>query len=115
MAECNNTCTDVVMLKHFPKWQLDPDNIKMVMISECCPQDVRDYFDGEASPKFLENTNTLFKIVGRNYKTINDYLENGIYLTTALKCPKKEYLVSAKTIENCSRLLEDELNQFKIF
>jgi hypothetical protein len=34
-------------------------------------------------------------------------------LTTALKCIKKDYLVNAETIKNCSVNLEKELNEFK--
>jgi uracil-DNA glycosylase len=41
-----------------------------------------------------------------------DFLEKGIYLTTALKCSKKDYLVSAGTIKNCSMILEREIAQF---
>ncbi len=44
--------------------------------------------------------------------SFEDYLSHGIYLTTALKCTKKDYLVSSKTIENCSYLLEKEIDQF---
>ena len=39
-------------------------------------------------------------------------MDNGIYLTTALKCKKKDYLVCSKTIKNCSYILEKELDEF---
>jgi uracil-DNA glycosylase len=40
-------------------------------------------------------------------------LNNGIYLTTAIKCIKKDYLVKSETIKNCSVNLEKELDEFK--
>jgi uracil-DNA glycosylase len=84
----------------------------MVLISEAVPNNEEDYFDGKGIPKFIQNTNQLFNSIGYNYKSYQDYLENGIYLTTAIKCSKKDYLVSAKTIEECSYILEKELEQF---
>jgi uracil-DNA glycosylase len=48
----------------------------------------------------------------KTYKTYKDYINNGIYLTSAIKCNKKDYLVSAETIKNCSTLLEKELDEF---
>jgi uracil-DNA glycosylase len=39
-------------------------------------------------------------------------LNSGIYLTTAIKCIKKDYLVSSETLKNCSIILEKELDEF---
>lgn len=33
-------------------------------------------------------------------------------MTTAIKCSKKDYLVSAATIKNCSEVLEQEIEPF---
>ena len=84
----------------------------MVIISESLPKKIDDYFDGKKSPSFIANTNYLFNNNGCKFQIYSDYLENGIYLTTALKCVKKDYLVSAKTIENCSYNLEKEIDLF---
>jgi hypothetical protein len=54
----------------------------------------------------------IFNFLGYNYKTYKDYLGNGIYLTTAIKCIKKDYLESSDTIKNCSINLEKELDVF---
>jgi uracil-DNA glycosylase len=83
------------------------------MISEALPENINDYFDGKGEPGFIRNTNVVFGALGYNYRTYKDYLDNGIYLTTALKCVKKDYLVSAGTIKNCSLNLEKELDEFK--
>lgn len=111
MLCCNNECSDVTIKKYFLKG-VDNSKIKMIIISECCPENMSEYFDGKGLPKFIENTNVLFSSCGKKFKTYDDYLKNGIYLTTALKCAKKEYSVSAKTIENCSCILEKEIGLF---
>ncbi len=82
------------------------------MISEAVPLNLADYFDGGEKSRFILNTNVVFGKLGYKICTFEDYLKNGIYLTTAIKCAKKDYLVSSKTIENCSTVLEKELNQF---
>ena len=113
METCQFACEDVQHVCHF--LQIDPrlcDRIRMVMISEAFPADAGDYFDGGPESKFIQNTNTIFNQLGYPYKTFEDYLKNGIYLTTAIKCIKKDYLVVSKTIENCSTLLEKELERF---
>lgn len=113
MLTCDFNCQDVVYHKHFMR--VDPKtaaNIRLVMISEACPADLSDYFDGGENARFLQNTNMVFKSAGYDFHTFEDYLKAGIYLTTAIKCAKQGYLVSAQTLENCSTLLEQELAQF---
>ncbi len=108
---CDFNCSDVVIKKYFQESPAK-DRIKLILISEALPQKNEDYFDGKGEPQFLKNTNTIFNSLGYNFQTYNDYLNNGIYLTTALKCVKKDYLVSAETIKNCSWNLEKELDEF---
>lgn len=91
---------------------IQKENIKMVMISESFPKNKNDYFDGRKDSLFIKNTNFLFNQNGYDYKTYDDYLNNGIYLTTARKCIKKNYLVSAETIEECSHYPEREIECF---
>ena len=113
MISCDLTCSDVVFQKHF--LQIDPKyapGIRLVMISEACPTDMVDYFDGGDNSRFLRNTNQVFRSAGYDFHSFDDYLKAGIYLTTAIKCAKQGYLVSAQTIDNCSTLLEKELQQF---
>lgn len=113
MITCDQNCLDVEIKKYFQGSILNKDKIKMVVISESVPVDLKDYFNAKGTPQFITNTNIIFNSIGFNFKIYNDYLDQGIYLTTALKCIKKSYLVSAKTIENCSFLLEKELADFK--
>ncbi|GHT71323.1 uracil-DNA glycosylase [Spirochaetia bacterium] len=113
MLKCEFNCSDVITKKYFQKNIHQNNSIKMVLISEALPLNIGDYFDGKNEPRFITNTNTLFNSLGFNYKTYRDYLSNGIYLTTAIKCMKKDYLVGSETIKNCSILLEKELEEFK--
>lgn len=113
MINCDFNCGDVIVEKHFQKSVSKKDAVKLIMISEAPPQNTGDYFDGKGEPSFIRNTNTVFASLGYNYKTYGDYLKSGIYLTTAIKCAKKDYLVSAETIRNCSLNLEKELDEFK--
>jgi uracil-DNA glycosylase len=112
LLSCNKSCLDVNPGKHFQNIKTEIKNIRMVMVSEAMPRNLDDYFDGNGVPIFIKNTNMLFNQIGYNHKTYNDYLDAGIYLTTAIKCVKQNYLVSAKTIEECSFLLEEELEPF---
>jgi uracil-DNA glycosylase len=112
MTTCPYNCTDVIAKKHFQKAVVKSYTIKLVLISEALPQNIDDYFDGKGDPKFIQNTNIIFQSLGYQYNTYQDYLDNGIYLTTAIKCIKQDYLVSADTIKNCSVNLEKELDAF---
>ena len=110
--KCDFHCQDVDVKKYFQSISIKKDAIKLILISEALPGRIEDYFDGKGEPVFIKNTNTIFNSLGYNYKTYKDYLDNGIYMTTAIKCVKKDYLVSAETIKNCSVNLEKELDEF---
>ena len=112
MIKCNYNCSDVIIKKYFQKNVTDKNPIKMIMISEALPQDTGNYFDGKNEPSFIKNTNVIFNSLGLGFKTYNDYLQNGIYLTTAIKCAKQGYLVCSETLKNCSENLEKELDLF---
>jgi uracil-DNA glycosylase len=109
---CDFSCSDVIIKKYFQESIAKKDTIKLILISEALPKRNEDYFDGKDEPQFLKNTNTIFNSLGYDYQTYNDYLNGGIYLTTAIKCIKKDYLVSSETIKNCSLNLEKELDEF---
>jgi len=109
---CVQNCCDVEFVCHLQKESIYDNNIKMIMISESMPHNIKDYFDSENKPQFIINTNYFFNNLGYTFNTYEDYLKNGIYLTTALKCIKKDYLVKSETINNCSFILEKELDRF---
>ncbi|MDR0908470.1 MAG: hypothetical protein LBM77_01775 [Spirochaetaceae bacterium] len=112
MNNCIFNCCDVILAKHILPESSPKSLIKLALVSESFPQNQDDYFDGKGEPAFIRNTNLIFNSLGYNYKTYTDYLNNGIYLTTAIKCVKKDYLVSSETIKHCSNILETELDSF---
>jgi hypothetical protein len=110
---CDFNCSDVIISKYFQKNISKKEAVKLIIISEALPQNIEDYFDGKGEPSFIKNTNIIFNSLGYGFNSYKDYLNNGIYLTTAIKCKKKDYLVSTETIKNCSINLEKELEVFK--
>jgi len=110
---CDYPCTDVHKGMIFPQLDLDPRNIRIVMISECPPADRSHYFYESSDGAFFQTTRTAFRDAGAAIENYEDLTSMGIYLTTAIKCGKAGYLVSAKTIKECAlRFLKPELEQF---
>ena len=112
LLNCAAECCDVVPVKHFARPEGDAAAIKMVVVSEAMPKRLDDYFYAPGEPLFIKTTNMAFADAGYRFATYRDYLTNGIYLTTALKCRKKDYLASAATVKNCAAVLAAELSQF---
>jgi uracil-DNA glycosylase len=83
------------------------------MIAEAVPADTADYFYAdEDAPLFLQTTLQAFQDAGAEVSSLQELLDLGIYLTTAVKCGKKGYSIKAATIKECSRFLERELTLF---
>ena len=95
-----------------PDVDLKPDAISVVMISEAAPADRGDYYYAAGDPLFQQTTVQAFNDAGADVASIQDILDLGVYLTTAVKCGKTGYGVKAGTVEECSRLLEAELALF---
>jgi uracil-DNA glycosylase len=112
VLECNCSCRDTNYDHVLPAVKLDNDKISLVMISEASPANPDDYFYHNLSGSFFKTTQMAFKDAGIDISTYNDFLKMGIYLTTAIKCSKKEYTVSMQTIKECSNILGKELEQF---
>ena len=110
---CDYPCTDVHKKMIFPQPDLDPRNIRIVMVSECPPANRSDYFYESRSGTFFQTTKTAFHNAGVVIENYEDLTRMGFYLTTAIKCSKTGYLVSAKTLKECAlRFLKPELEQF---
>jgi uracil-DNA glycosylase len=95
-----------------PSIALEPKYITIVLISEAAPQDRRDYYHAAGEPLFARTTVQAFRDAGADVDSMKDIIRLGVYLTTAVKCAKKAYGVSAGTIEECSHLLEKEIAIF---
>lgn len=110
--QCNLPCHDVNRDFVVPKARLDPQSIKMIMISEAPPQEHTQYFYEAPDGQFYQTTRTAFQDAGITVDSYDDIAKLGIYLTTALKCSKMDYLVSTQTLKECSTILEQEIEQF---
>jgi uracil-DNA glycosylase len=95
-----------------PNIDLSPDAVSIVLISEAAPPDTGDYYYESGNPLFQQTTVQAFQDAGAHVTSIQDILELGVYLTTAVKCGKTGYGIKASTIKECSVLLEQELALF---
>lgn len=106
-------CADV---KHecysIPNIEVNPRKISIIMISEATPENPNDYYYAKGHPIFEETTVQAFTDGGAGVDSIQDILELGVYLTTAVKCGKTGYGIKAGTIDECSHILEKEIALF---
>jgi uracil-DNA glycosylase len=109
---CDYQCTDVNRNMIYPQVEMDPECIRLVMISEAPSSDLSNYFYKKISAPFFQTTVSAFQDAGIMIKSYDDLTSMGIYLTTAIKCPKKDYMVSSGTLKNCTEILQKELSQF---
>lgn len=96
-----------------PKACLDPALIRTVMINEVVPQDEEDDFYGtNAPPLYLTTALPLFRQAGLPAQSIRGVTEAGIYITNAVKTPKRETAIPAEDIARHLPVLEQELGLF---
>ncbi|HLV10249.1 MAG TPA: uracil-DNA glycosylase family protein [Halanaerobiales bacterium] len=106
---CNDINTDGFLL---PGKDIKPEKIRIIMISEVPPDNKEDYFYSSDKSDYMMTTIQAFKDAGIEVNSLNELYEAGVYLTTAVKCPKLQYRISAKTIKSCSKILEKEISYF---
>jgi uracil-DNA glycosylase len=95
-----------------PEVEVEPEDVAIVMISEAAPADPGDYYYAKGDPLFQQTTVQAFNDAGADVASIQDILDLGVYLTTAVKCGKTGYNIKAAPIKECSLLLEQELGLF---
>ena len=96
-----------------PDVTLDTTKIKVMMINEVPPADVDDSFYSPAEdPAYMRTTLSLFQNAGVAVTGIQDILDRGIYLTTAVKSPKTGYEVDSDTLAAHLPILEKEIAAF---
>lgn len=97
----------------FPDCQVEPAQIKVVMINEVPPQNPDDYFYSKTgSPDYMKTTLSLFHTAGVHVHSMEDILNLGIYITTAVKTPKTGYTVETQIIKAQLPILKAELQLF---
>jgi uracil-DNA glycosylase len=106
-------CADV---KHgcyvVPNADVDPEKVSIILISEAAPASPADYYHAAGSPLFAQTTVQAFQDAGAKVASIQDILNLGVHLTTAVKCGKTGYGIATSTITTCSFILEQELVLF---
>ncbi len=95
-----------------PSIDVKPEDVSIVMISEAAPDDPDDYYYAGGDSLFAQTTIEAFNDAGERVSSIQDILDRGVYLTTAVKCGKTGYGIKSGTIKECSCLLEKELALF---
>ena len=112
--KCNDfPCTDIDTANHLvPYKEINPQNMQIIMIAEAPPTNKDDYFYAEGNPFYLQTTIQAFNDAGVNISTMQEILDLGVYITTAIKCGKTQYAISTNTIKNCSKILEEEISLF---
>jgi uracil-DNA glycosylase len=104
-------CLDVNKNCYFvPNVEVNTDKIRALMVSEAPPIELQDYFYAKGNPFYMQTTAQAFKDAGFEVTSMDDVLDLGVYITTAIKCGKTGYSISSKTEENCSSLLEREMD-----
>ncbi|MDR1539886.1 MAG: uracil-DNA glycosylase [Clostridiales bacterium] len=97
----------------FPDCDIDPAKITIALISEVPPADPDDGFYSKAeSSDYMKTTLGLFAAAGVSVGSIQDILNLGIYITTAVKSPKSGYTVDTAVIKAHLPLLQAELALF---
>ena len=106
-------CTDINKDNYLlPSGNIDTGKIRILMVTEAPPAEKSDYFYAPGNPAYLQTILQVFKDAGHNVANMQDILNLGVYITTAVKCSKTQYAVSPDTMNNCSQLLEKEIALF---
>jgi uracil-DNA glycosylase len=92
--------------------KIDPKKIQIVAVCEALPKNKNDYFYSSTDSSYVVNTIGAFNNAGIKAKSINDIIQQGVYLTVAVKEIREGVTVPSEIIEKYSYDLEEELNMF---
>lgn len=95
-----------------PSIEVDDEKVRVLMITEAPPNEKADYFYSTGNPFYLQTIIQAFRDAGTAVSSMQDILDLGVYITTAIKCGKTQYTISPETMRNCSKVLEQELALF---
>jgi uracil-DNA glycosylase len=106
-------CVDVRHDRYIvPEVELDPEKIRVVLISEAAPDSPADYYYAGGEAQFAKTTLLAFNDAGLKVGSIQELVDLGVFLTTAVKCGKTGYSIEPTTVNECSVILEHELAMF---
>jgi len=96
-----------------PDCEIDPEKIKIIMISEVPPKNPDDgFYSAAAESDYMKTALGLFAAAGVQVGSMREILDMGIYITTTVKSPKTGYTVDPAVIEAQLPILEAELALF---
>jgi uracil-DNA glycosylase len=95
-----------------PDIEVKPKQIAIILISEAAPASPADGYYAGGDSLFERTTVQAFNDARAPVASMRDIVDRGVYLTPAVKCGKTGYGLEARTIKECSRLLEQELRLF---
>ncbi len=105
-------CQDVQTGSNFiPNTPINPETIHSFMITEAPTEDLNEHLYASGNPFFLQTTLQAFADAGFKATSLQEIIDKGFYITTAIKCAKTGYDVTADTIKNCSKLLQQEMDR----
>ena len=110
-SELQQLCGDTQNLR-LNDANIEPETIQAIMINEVVPSCPEDDFYGKPDSAYMSMTIPMFRKAGIEIGSVQDILNNGIYITNAVKTPKSEYAVSKESIEDSLPYLEKELALF---
>ena len=110
-SELQQLCGDTQNLR-LNDVNIEPETIRAIMINEVVPSSPEDDFYGKPDSAYMSTTIPMFRKAGIEIGSVQDILNNGIYITNAVKTPKSEYAVSKESIEDSLPYLEKELALF---
>ena len=110
-SELQQLCGDTQNLR-LNDVNIEPETIQAIMINEVVPSCPEDDFYGKPDSAYMSTTIPMFRKAGIEIGSVQDILNNGIYITNAVKTPKSEYAVSKESIENSLPYLGKELALF---
>lgn len=110
-SELQQLCGDTQNLR-LNDVNIEPETIQAIMINEVVPSCPEEDFYGKPDSAYMSTTIPMFRKAGIEIGSVQDILNNGIYITNAVKTPKSEYAVSKESIEDSLPYLEKELVLF---
>lgn len=82
-----------------PDVEIEPEKVSLVMICKAAPAQREDYYYVRGEPLFEQTTVQAFNDAGADVASIEDIVDLGVYLTTAVKCAKTDSRIKAATIK----------------
>lgn len=106
-------CTDVRHAGNVrPELPARRDHIRVMMIAAAPPADRTESARPGGDPLVRQETLDAFQAAGYDVVTVDDIRSLGVYVTTAVKCPKLGFGLKPETVAHCSHMLETEIAMF---